>query len=360
MNKITFHLFLGLLLLGNLGYAQDKQFPLEFENSKHDFRIIKEDDGVVSTRFFFQNVNEKTVVISGVFVSCGCTSPEWTERVLKPNDTASISISYDPIDRPEKFEKYIRIEFEGNHEPQFVVIQGNVTPRAKGVRDWFPFRLGNLWFKQSNVFIGTLKKGEVRLVENKIYNNSRKSIEIDFQKSIFPKFIKPLTSKIILAPKDSATFQFEYRSKENRDWGFVTDSVLLMTSDLLNPTKKLEIGVILKEKFEGNTKKQPEIIVENRMGSYDFGTIQQDSTLEMRFTIQNLGNKKLKIRKISSNCDCIEFVNNFSKISRRKEQTLIVRLKPDRLGFFNKRVSIISNDRDNDSLRLELEGEVVE
>ncbi len=194
LKKIRYHfpiLIFGLLLLQNLAYAQNEEFPLEFENAKHNFGTIKEEGGVVSTRFFFQNVSENAVQISGVFVSCGCTSPEWTERVLKPNDTASISISYDPIDRPEKFEKYIRIEFEENYEPQFVVIQGDVTPRQKGVRDWFPSRLGNLWFKQSNIFIGTLKKGDVRLIENKVYNSSEDRLKLTSKRMISQNLSNP-------------------------------------------------------------------------------------------------------------------------------------------------------------------------
>jgi hypothetical protein len=355
--RLTLLVLFGLLLLGNIIHAQDQQFPLEFDNARYNFGTIKEEGGIVSTRFFFRNVSDETINISGVFVSCGCTSPEWTERVLKQNDTASISISYNPMDRPEKFEKYIRIEFKESHKPQFVVIQGDVTPRPKGVRDCFPFRLGNLWFKKTNIFVGTVKKGKVQLVENRIYNNSEKAITIDFKKSTFPKFIKPTSSKITINSKDSVSFQLDYFSKKNKDWGFVTDSILLMTSDLESPTKKIEVGVILREEFKGNTEKQPKISVDS--GNYNFGTIRKDSTLEIHFTINNLGSKKLKIRKLTSNCDCIEFGEISSKIAKNKEKMLVVKLQPDRLGFFSKRIIIISNDPKNNNLRLELEGEII-
>ncbi len=82
--------------------------------------------------------------------------------------------------------------------------------------------------------------------------------------------------------------------------------------------------MILKENFDENAEKQPKIDLGNGMESYDFGKIQQDSTLEMSFTIKNLGNKKLKIKKISSNCDCIQFDTIPSKIAKNKECTLIL------------------------------------
>ena len=79
MKKISFLtiIFTGFIFLAN---SQD----LKFNEREFDFGEIKEMDGKVSHKFLFTNNSKKSIQILTVKPSCGCTTPDWSKKEVKP------------------------------------------------------------------------------------------------------------------------------------------------------------------------------------------------------------------------------------------------------------------------------------
>jgi hypothetical protein len=101
---------------------------VEFENTSHEFGTIKEADGLVSTLFNFTNTGNAPLIINAVKPSCGCTSPEWSREPILPGKTGFIKATYDPKNRPGKFEKSIAVSSNATNSPSILIIKGNVIP----------------------------------------------------------------------------------------------------------------------------------------------------------------------------------------------------------------------------------------
>lgn len=71
--------------------AEEPKF--EFEEMNWDFGEINEGDRVEHT-FKFKNVGNDDLVISNVTSSCGCTSPDWPRKPIKPGEESKIIVEF--------------------------------------------------------------------------------------------------------------------------------------------------------------------------------------------------------------------------------------------------------------------------
>jgi hypothetical protein len=65
----------------------------EFEETSWDFGEIVEGERVEHT-FKFKNVGNDDLVISNVTSSCGCTSPNWPRKPIKPGESSKITVEF--------------------------------------------------------------------------------------------------------------------------------------------------------------------------------------------------------------------------------------------------------------------------
>ena len=72
--------------------------PLKFDTTLHDFGKIS-DETPVSYSFKVVNRGDKTINITGVKASCGCTASAASKMKLEPNDETTIDVRFDPSGR---------------------------------------------------------------------------------------------------------------------------------------------------------------------------------------------------------------------------------------------------------------------
>ena len=77
--------------------------------NRHDFGTINEADGKVSCTFEIENVGDEPLVILGVYVSCGCTTYEFSKEPIAPGEKGSVRVTLDPTGREGKYIKSIHI-----------------------------------------------------------------------------------------------------------------------------------------------------------------------------------------------------------------------------------------------------------
>ncbi len=109
-------------------FAQKKP-SMYFEKTEHNFGIIKEEIGSVTTRFEFKNNGDTPLIIQRVSTSCGCTTPSYSREPILPGKEGTISAQYSTVRRPGTFNKTIRVYTNVPDTVYVLTIKGNVTPK---------------------------------------------------------------------------------------------------------------------------------------------------------------------------------------------------------------------------------------
>ncbi|MBO6052032.1 MAG: SUMF1/EgtB/PvdO family nonheme iron enzyme [Bacteroidales bacterium] len=115
--------------------SQNKSPKIQFDQTSYDFGKIKEEDGKVTTRFYFTNVGGGELLLVSVRPGCGCTTTDYTKTAVGPGQRGYIDATYNPSNRPGAFNKNIKIttnEPEMQVEkptPHMIFIKGEVLPK---------------------------------------------------------------------------------------------------------------------------------------------------------------------------------------------------------------------------------------
>ena len=128
----------------------------------YDFGIIKEEGGDQIAEFKFVNNSGKKIEIYDVKVSCGCTTVNYPKGKIAKGDTATIQVSYDPFERPGKFQKDISIYLSHKKRPETLEITGTVLASPETLALFYPNSFGNLNFDTLNPDFGEIRKGRKR------------------------------------------------------------------------------------------------------------------------------------------------------------------------------------------------------
>lgn len=98
--------------------------------TSHDFGEIIETNGTVSCSFTISNTGNADLLITSVQGTCGCTVPQWTKEPISPSKDGSVSVTYNPKNRPGAFNKKITIFSNAATNPVSVFIKGTVVQNA--------------------------------------------------------------------------------------------------------------------------------------------------------------------------------------------------------------------------------------
>ena len=121
MRKISFL----TIVLAVFIFSANSQ-DLKFNEREFDFGEIKEMDGKVSHKFLFTNNSKKSIQILTVKPSCGCTTPDWSKKEVKPGKEGFIVAEYNPKGRPGVFRKSLSVVTSDNKR-SVIFIKGKVS-----------------------------------------------------------------------------------------------------------------------------------------------------------------------------------------------------------------------------------------
>ena len=129
-------LFLTLTLgaiafLTNAEKTAEGQPGISFTQTTHDFGVIPENGGSVTTTFEFTTPGDGPLLILNASASCGCTRPEYPRKPVKPGKKDKITVTYNPKGRPGEFTKNVTVRTNVKGKKKVVLkIKGNVTPAS--------------------------------------------------------------------------------------------------------------------------------------------------------------------------------------------------------------------------------------
>ena len=121
-----------LCLFVTVGLSVFAQKPVaEFTETKYDFGTIKEDGGKVTHDFEVTNTGDAPLIFTQIQASCGCTTPKWSKKPIAPGEKGSVTVTYNPMNRPGPFTKSITVTNNSEKQKIVLIIKGEVTPKAK-------------------------------------------------------------------------------------------------------------------------------------------------------------------------------------------------------------------------------------
>jgi len=110
----------------NLPEVKDGKYPIMvFEKETHDFGEMNEGEKK-SFDFWFTNTGEADLVLLTVNASCGCTTPYYDKKPIKPGQRGKITAEFDSSDKPGKNSKNINISNNTKEGNQMITIKSNV------------------------------------------------------------------------------------------------------------------------------------------------------------------------------------------------------------------------------------------
>ena len=342
-------------------FAQQKNATISYESLSHDFGKIKEEDGSVMHEFVFTNTGSVPLVIKRVTASCGCTTPDWTKAPVVPGDKGYVKATYNPRNRPGKFNKTISVSSNANKPVTILRILGDVIEKEKTIEDIYRYPIGGLRMMSNHIAFGKILKGQVKTKVVEIINTHDQPLKISFNN--VPAHIKINSAPETLKPNEKGIIEATYDADKKNDWGFITNrlKVLLNGANLNN--NSLIVSATIEEDFsmltEEELAKAPKIKFVSR--TFNFGTMKQKESVEHNFVFTNTGKKDLIIRKIKSTCGCTVVSPKDKVISSGESSSIKAKFNAGiRKGRQNKAITVITNDPNNSTIYLKITGIVEE
>ncbi|MEG2598194.1 MAG: DUF1573 domain-containing protein [Muribaculaceae bacterium] len=324
----------------------------------HDFGAFDEDIGKVSCNIQFINDGDSAVVITSVRPTCGCTASQFTHSAIAPNDTASITLTYNPKGRPGAFNKDIIVYTNTEPKRHVISITGNVIGASNTIRSKFPIAIGNLKVNTLTIPFGELRKGQAKSAFIDGYNQSNESIKLAFTN--IPKHVKVTSVPEIVPPGGIVSISVFYNTINKKDWGLATDSFTIVANDF---SAKVDIAAIITEDFSHLTDndRANAPILDISAQKLDFGSFMvKEAPISKDFIIFNRGKDKLLIRKIYTLDKGIIIDAPIMTIKGGKSAKIRVTINPNKLqgDILNSKITIFTNAPETPRSFIRIVGEI--
>ena len=295
------------------------------------------------------NIGATPIYIKEVVSSCGCTKVEYKRDAIMPNEVATLAITYDPRNRPGRFDRRIAVVLLGFDEPIVLNIIGHVTPRERTVYEIYPFDMGGGLRMESNFHAFAYVEHGKQVEESIGYINlsdhpisltlhaieSSGALTVDYPTTIAPNDKGDIVLRYALDEESTLygtlndIFHFEvdgtYGATVISTYAVAVDNFDLV-EDILAPSAVVSKKII----------KFGEILLNNQL-------------LEQSISIGNSGEMPLIIRRVESDSPAVEVnIEGDTSIDKGESLTLRIRLNTalieDCDNPFVSRVRVICND----------------
>ena len=338
---------LSLLLVGNVSAEELKTAKLVFDSYTYDFGTIREVDGDVTHTFRFTNEGKLPLVITSVGVSCGCTYPQFSKEPLMPGQSSEMKITFDPTNRPGKFEKIISVASNDPRGSARLTITGTVEGRPRTIQDDYPYSVANgLRIVDRNLVLGTMPRGKTTVESVGIANGGKQPVQIGIDGSSLPAWLTVKPAKTTLAPGERSEIQLTFVASKADLWGKFQPQFGLIVNGQKQPDP-VKMSVIFVEDFSTVSRTALKMAPRADYSSffYHFSDQAQGKTLTREFQITNGGQSDLIIRHIGPTSSRIKAKIDKTVIRPGDTATLTVTLDSKGVtGRLGEGVTIVTND----------------
>jgi len=336
--------------------AMSQKAVISFQEKTHDFGRIREEDGKVTHVFEFINKGTGPLVVNRVQASCGCTTPTWTKEPIEPGKKGSVTVTYNPLGRPNLFTKSITVYSNASDEQVVITIHGDVIAKQSAENSAYPVNIGGLALKAKVVQMNNVDKGKSQSRVLEVQNTTKGDLKLSLEN--LPNYLTASILPETLKPNENGKITFTFNSKNCNQWGPVTDDVYLHLNGAKQFSDDSKILVVsnVVEDFSKLTldQKRKAPILEIPVRAINLGAINAGRKSTGKYKISNKGQSSLEIRRIINNNRELAVKVSKNAIPGGKSSDIIVRLDSKNLavGDYKKSLTLQTNDPENSFLIL--------
>lgn len=336
--------------------AVNAQGVMDFVETTYSFEQVPEDGGTVTHKFIFRNTGDAPVVIRQVSSSCGCTVSDWSKEPVLPGKKGFVSGTYNPMGRPGTFTKSLTVIASAEPARVVLYLTGNVTPRARSKQEQYPYRMGQVWASQSFMALPrVLHDGTTRGTLG-FYNSGNREVEVNFAE--LPKSVKLSESRMKLASGEERKIDVVVDGRKVKEWGYTTERFMC---EVQGKKYAVELGFSRDENFGAWSEEQRlnAPVAEVRSREIDFGAVRGGDILRASFDVTNAGQSELFIRRVETNCSCLQAEVRKQELRPGATTKVSIALSTEGYqGTHEKDVTLITNDPQQRYIRLRVKASV--
>ena len=332
-----------LLMFPLAGRAQQAS-TMKFAGDEWDFGHIREVDGPVEHTFTFTNSGRVAFVIEKVEVSCGCTTPVFTKTPILPGKRGTVTIKYDPRERPGTFIHDIRITSNKGRNNNTLRIRGEVVPRPRGVEDDYPFLYdGGLRFSVLSLNFGMVEQGKSKSMTIGYVNTSERPVALAFDIPAGRKFLT-VTAPQMIAPGACGEITVICDLSKTEFYGRYTDRIIPIIDGERQDLVFSAIFTAIDNRDGAAVDDAPDIAIAPMF--HHFGDVRRTDKLSCMVKLTNEGGQPLVIRWVSTKPFVSAGLKAGTLIEPDASVEFEVAVDPSQLdgGLNTGSVTVISND----------------
>ena len=321
---------------------------VRFEPERVDFGHINESDGIVTRSFTITNTSTKEITISEIVSTCDCTVADYKDVRIAPKESFEVKVSYNPLNRPGRFDRPLFIFIEGHNEPFEIEIMGRVTPRERTIEEIYFYDMGH-GLRLDNTFAGFTYIEHGKHYEERIalYNSSERTMRLRLKHIERSGAIKVECPKRV-APHTSADIKFSYELPSSSKRYGALDDRFEVKANGKKCTYTLSTHGIAVDNFDF----YDDILsprAEYSKKIIKFGDVNSEALpLSATLTITNRGEAPLIIRDVRCSCQEVECtLKAGTSVEPGATLATEIRLMPKKStpkGAFSAQLAIVTND----------------
>lgn len=357
IRRFLFSISLTVALV-SLANAQQMTAKLSFKTVANDFGTIKEESGIVTATFDFENIGKSPLLIQRVITTCSCTLSDWPKEPIIPGSKGVIRIQYNPKGRPGVFDQTITVYSNAETSTFILRIMGKVLERPKTIEEIYNRALGDFRFRSNHLSFDRVFVSKVVTDTLDFISIAKEPAKMSADLSGLPhlsvKFV-PETVK----PNEKCLMLVTFDAKKRNDWGFVIDRFNIIQNGTVVPNGLISISANIEEDFSKLTDDQlansPKIEFDNVI--YNFDPVEEGQPVEHDFVFKNSGKSNLIINKIKPGCGCTTINPSENIIKPGKSSSFKATFKTNGYtGRVSKTITVITNDPKTPSVVLRISG----
>jgi hypothetical protein len=270
-----------------------------------------------------------------------------------------VSATYNPRNRPGRFEKSITVFSNVPAGRSILKIAGDVVPKEPSIEEKYPGKIGELRVKTKHASFSKVYLDETKTRNIDIINTGKEHVSISFTSIPAHLMVDARPNK--LAPGETGKIAIKYDANLKNDWGHVIDRFNVLTNGKSVSDGIVTVTATIEEDFSkltpGEKANAPGIEFEESV--FNFGKLKNGESVEKEFVFKNTGKRDLVIRKISSSCGCTVVKPAADVIKPGESSSLKVKFNSKgKHGRQNLAVTVITNDPANHKSILWVKGEI--
>jgi hypothetical protein len=232
---------------------------------------------------------------------------------------------------------------------------------SQNIESKYPYVFGHLRLSKNYSVFHALKNTEISVDTLHIFNSWDQAMTFQFNDIQGFKHLQCQAVPAQLAPNKSGYILIKVDGTQMSQFGLNNMQLGIYTNDIDQPVKRVTLSMNLTEDFSKMTEKQRANAPKASFNTtrHNFGTVKTGTSVKYAFEVKNTGKSELVIRRTSASCGCTATHPAKTNLQPGESTTIEANFNTSgRSGRQIKTITVITNDPDNASVVLMIEGDL--